>query len=371
MADYDENIVSFLNSVGVEPGGEGYDFFATMITDLNGWVNPRKPGTRILIVRDHEGVCGLWFATKYPDAEVVSVGDDPSLTDFSKEVAKTLEIKNVTFHQHAYDGWAAQAQADFDIVVSYRGIECVKTEAPRKPRKRSLAQAKSDEILVAVDAMVMDAVKAIANSLSSSGVGLIAMTNKDIGTGAHVLQSLRSVGLRVDWLQTVSTQRKLQELDETVYCLVVGKAVPEWFPNSSDDLQCLVTAHACWGTPEERSHEFDGDDAILLMSMVRGAGLLYQIRGMTFDGIEVVITVKLLTGHCVRSETSANRSRRQFLFPPSRLIHYYQADQRPQYDGKELTNVEFKVTPKFQRLLDFYGTSEDIPPRSETPAPSA
>ncbi|MDP1563430.1 MAG: class I SAM-dependent methyltransferase [Pirellulaceae bacterium] len=206
---------------------------------------PASP-RRIIDLGGGPGVVGMWYATRFPCAEVVVMDRAEAALNYGRHLATKIGLSRVSFVNASYADLANGAHGEFDIVLFHHAILFATDPLERQS---SLYERYSPDMPPLAEAS--EAAAALASCLTPTGVAITNFSCPSYARFIDFFEALRLVGVGVDWRGTKARHKMVQDgqfaLDD--WTIMLRKGIPHLLADSLLDAYSLLTLGRFFGEP--------------------------------------------------------------------------------------------------------------------------
>ena len=309
---------------------------------------------RIIDVGGGPGVVAIWYAARFPNAEVVVADRSDAALNYGRHLAAKAGQSRVVFVNASYEDLANGSLGDFDIVLFHHAIDF---PVEQLGSNSSLHEHYSPEMTPVAEAI--EAAAVLSRCLTPAGV---AITNFHCPRNALFIdffESLRRAGVGVDWLGTEARHKMDQDQQFALdnWTVMLRKGIPNLLADSLLDTYSLLTLGRFFGEP--LAIGIAGESIACLLGKDQPA---FRFRAQYHNETgrpEETLELLLGSGMALFRRTTTKGFNQTFLTSAAAsLSFYFQGSQwLEQMEASSHTCVlEAYVDENFQRLVSYYNS---------------
>jgi hypothetical protein len=375
----DDRYVALMKDAGVDPASfEGKNSFSpeymaalfanekvsqwTLSRDYNRFLGvlettlhleglPPNP-QRIIDIGGGPGVVAIWYAARFPNAEVVVADRSDDALNYGRHLAAKAGQSRVLFVNASYEDLANGPQGDFDIALFHHAIHF---PIEQLESTSSLKERYSPEMTPVAEAT--EAAATLSRCLVPTGVAITNFDCPNYALFVDFFESLRRAGVGVDWFGTQARHHmhRDQQFALSNWTVMLRKGIPNLLANSLLDTYSLLTLGRFYGEP--LAIGIAGEPIARLLEKDQPA---FRFRAQYHDEPskpEETRELLLGSGMALFQHTTTKGFNRAFLTSAAASLEFY--SQSSQWLEKMKTSshtrvLEAYIDGSFQRLLNYY-----------------
>ncbi len=309
---------------------------------------------RIIDIGGGPGVVAIWYAARFPNAEVVVADRSDDALNYGRHLAAKAGQSRVLFVNASYEDLANGSQGDFDIALFHHAIDF---PIEQLESNCSLHERYSPELTPVAEAT--EAAAALSRCLTPAGV---AITNFHCPRNAlfvDFFESLRRAGVGVDWLGTEAGHKMDQDQQFALdnWTVMLRKGIPNLLADSLQDAYSLLTLGRFSGEPLAIGSA--GEPIACLLGKELPT---FRFRAQYHNEPsqpEETLELFLGSGMALFRHTTTKGFNRTFLTSAAASFEFYsQGTQWLEHmkASSDVLVVDSHVDENFQRLISYYNS---------------